>query len=106
MTYAVDEHGLAIDMHLQVIGFTLDKHVVTLQITDQDGCEKIAPTDQIIDASSLKNKKGKGIMDTAFYLVMKPDDLEGVRRLQFDISFDHQIHATSYLFITRGESHA
>lgn len=106
MTYVSDASGLSIDLHLQVIGFTLSQHTITLQVTDQDGRVKLPPTDQTIDAGFLKDRGGMGIMDTAFYLEMTPEDLINVRRLKFDISFDHEVHATSYLFVTGGLDHA
>ncbi|TLF36648.1 hypothetical protein FEI15_14505 [Lacticaseibacillus zeae] len=101
LTFPVKSGKSVIDIHVQVINFTLGKHVLTVSITDQNGNIKLQPSQQTLDASSLKTVGSYGIVDATLFVVFDSSELNGVSRLKFDISFDDAVEATAYLYISR-----
>ena len=103
MVLLLDSTKLHIDIHVQVINFTLDKHTLTLSVSDQNGNVMLEASQQPMDASSLKARGTYGIVDATLFVVFDKLELKGVNRLRFDISFDNDAEATAYLFVSRGD---
>ncbi|CDN24590.1 hypothetical protein BN934_02847 [Lacticaseibacillus rhamnosus] len=103
MALPLDSTKLHIDIHVQVINFTLDKHTLTLSVSDQNGNVMLEASQQPMDASSLKARGTYGIVDATLFVVFDKLELKGVNRLRFDISFDNDAKATAYLFVSRGD---
>lgn len=110
LIYDISNGSLAIDLHVQFINFDLDVLHYAISAKDQLGNEKLSNNSMEINFKEhpkLKYKINakKGISETAFYIVMDADDLDGVKYLNITVTINHEYSRSIILYTIGGKNH-